>query len=333
YITQPNTRTIALEGRPVTLVGAAADLQDGRVADGSLTWLSSRDGGLGTGERLSSILSVGVHTLTLSAVNSAGLYAATSMTLTVLGDYDSDGLSDARELGPGLNPLTDSDAQSDADGDGLPLVMELLRHTNQNLADTDGDGANDADEIAAGSDPRNAADKPSTLPPNTLKVSPAALTLTVDLALDNVLPQHPVIVYSQLPLSWTLSANVGWVAASKTAGRTLDTVTILLDVFEMNDGVSSGLLTFTNPANGQQALVPITVNVINKSAYCDVNSDGQTDATDLLQVGKAAGATRGGPGYARRLDLDRNEVIDSTDYDLAQNCVFHRAMLPIVQRP
>ena len=332
-IGQPITTTVALEGRALALSGAGVDLQDGTVADANLSWSSSRDGALGVGARLSRILSVGAHTLTLTAKNSFGQQSSTFVTLTVRGDYDFDGLTDDRELGLRLNPLTDSDAQSDADGDGLPLVMELARHTNPLGSDSDADGSSDADEAAAGTDPLASLDNPASRPPNALQVSPAALTFSVDLARDTVLPQQALVLYSQSALSWTLSADVGWLAANKTAGSTLDAVTILIDVFELQNGESSGTLAFANPSTGQVVNVPVTVDVRNKAGYCDANGDGTFDETDISMIGKALGGVHGQPPYARRLDLNRDGVIDATDVDLARTCVAHRAMLPMVQRP
>lgn len=333
YIGNPTMSTIALEGRALSLSGGAADLQDGMIADGNLTWSSSRDGALGTGARLTRILSVGAHTVTLTAQNSFGQQASSSVTVTVRGDYDFDGLTDERELGLRMNLLSDSDAQSDADGDGLPLVMELARHTNPNVADTDGDGTSDADETVAGTDPLNVLDKPASRPANVLQVSPSALTFTVDLSVDTVLPQQALVIYSQSALSWTLTADVGWLAANKTSGSTLDGVTILIDVFELQNGVSTGALAFTNPSTGQVVNVPVRVDLANKAGYCDANGDGTFDAQDISAISAAVGATHGQPGYARRLDLNRDGAIDGTDVDLAQNCVIYRAMLPTVQRP
>lgn len=57
-------------------------------------------------------------------------------------------------------------------------------------------------------DPLASLDNPASRPPNALQVSPAALTFSVDLARDTVLPQQAlVLLYSQSALSWTLSAD------------------------------------------------------------------------------------------------------------------------------
>jgi hypothetical protein len=80
-------------------------------------------------------------------------------------DTDNDGLYDQWELlylGL-LNASGSGDAYSDADGDGLPLIMEMLAGTDPNAADTDGDGFNDLQEVLAASDPLNPNITPASL--------------------------------------------------------------------------------------------------------------------------------------------------------------------------
>jgi hypothetical protein len=123
YIGQPAAGGSFLEGQRIMLIGGADDNQDGTVANSNLEWRSDRDGDLGNGSGIGAFLSVGQHTLTLMAENSAGLTATTAITLTVIGDYDYDGIPDTEESASALNPLTEMDAYADADGDGLPLVF------------------------------------------------------------------------------------------------------------------------------------------------------------------------------------------------------------------
>lgn len=69
---------------PITLTGAAYDPEDGPLTGASLAWTSDQDGALGTGEMLqASDLSGGVHKLTLTATDSGGHSAASTVTVTV----------------------------------------------------------------------------------------------------------------------------------------------------------------------------------------------------------------------------------------------------------
>jgi hypothetical protein len=207
-ITQPQSGATFLEGQTLDLTGSALDKQDGVITGTQLIWRSSRDGLLGTGADLPVILSVGVHTLTLQATNSASLSATTSITFVVQGNYALDGIPDAQKLSSGLNPLDDKLAYSDADHDGLPLIVELKRGTNPGSADSDGDGYTDAQEIVAGTDPNSSGSNPGTQPADRLIAGPTVITFTADLTDAVPFPQQAVAVASRNPVSWTMSSNV-----------------------------------------------------------------------------------------------------------------------------
>ena len=70
-------------GQLVNLEGDATDLQDGGIPDTGLTW-STQGGSLGSGARLSvTDLPVGINRVTLTATNSLGILATTSVIVTV----------------------------------------------------------------------------------------------------------------------------------------------------------------------------------------------------------------------------------------------------------
>lgn len=73
------------QGSAVLLYAQALDLKDGNLGASAFTWSSDRDGILGTGEQIIvQNLSLGVHTLTVDAVNSAGLHALQSVQIEVV---------------------------------------------------------------------------------------------------------------------------------------------------------------------------------------------------------------------------------------------------------
>ena len=238
-ITQPQTGATFLEGQALDLTGSALDRQDGVITGTQLIWRSSRDGLLGMGAELNRILSVGVHTITLQAANSAGLSATTGITISVVGDYVMDGIPDSQKLSGGLNPLDDKLAYSDADHDGLPLIMELKRGTNPNKADSDGDGYTDAQEIAAGTDPNSAGSNPGNQPPDRLIAGPTVITFTADLTDALPFPQQAVVVASRNPVTWTLSTNTPWLTASAASGQTPAGVTIEALPYSLSNGTTS----------------------------------------------------------------------------------------------
>jgi hypothetical protein len=71
-IIQPETDTTALDGIPISLAGSAWDLEDGPLGAEALTWSSSIDGVLGSGEILDVALSPGEHVITLTTEDSDG---------------------------------------------------------------------------------------------------------------------------------------------------------------------------------------------------------------------------------------------------------------------
>jgi hypothetical protein len=309
FIGNPQAGASALEGELVLLTGGVDDLQDGALSGAALRWRSNRDGDLGVGQELPVFLSVGGHTLTLEAVNSAGLTAATSVTLTVVGDYDADGLSDQVESAGSLNPLNSFDAQSDADNDGLTLLEEIQRGTNPANPDSDGDGRSDGDEVAAATSPTQ-SDQP--LPPDMLSASPPALTFTVNMALPTALPQEQVTLLSRDPHDWQLVAGAEWLAASAVSGRTVEGTTLLVQSHELSDGVHQASVAFHSTELGNTVSVPVIVTVTNSAAFFDFDGHG-VNVGDVQNVAGRTPTERDQPGFALTQDLNRDGKIDAQD--------------------
>ena len=71
-------------GANVVLAGGAYDPEDAWLSGSALSWLSSRDGPLGTGEILNlNTLTMGAHIITLRAVDADGGQRATTVTVTI----------------------------------------------------------------------------------------------------------------------------------------------------------------------------------------------------------------------------------------------------------
>ncbi|MCB1032768.1 MAG: S8 family serine peptidase, partial [Acidobacteria bacterium] len=82
-ISAPANGSTFVAGQSVTFGGSATDAEDGTLS-GSLSWTSSLDGAIGSGAGFStSTLSVGTHTVTASVVDSGGLPASDSITVTI----------------------------------------------------------------------------------------------------------------------------------------------------------------------------------------------------------------------------------------------------------
>ncbi len=70
-------------GATIAFIGSATDEEDGSVPAGDLTWLSNRDGTLGTGASIGRVLSDGTHQITLLATDRGSAVGATTITLQV----------------------------------------------------------------------------------------------------------------------------------------------------------------------------------------------------------------------------------------------------------
>ena len=83
-ILSPSSGATFTSGPKVVLEGSGADLEDGSLGDSALSWVSSKDGALGTGQALEVNLTPGDHTITLTVTDSKGLTDTTSIQVTVV---------------------------------------------------------------------------------------------------------------------------------------------------------------------------------------------------------------------------------------------------------
>ncbi|MGV3710542.1 MAG: S8 family serine peptidase [Gemmatimonas sp.] len=83
-ITSPAAGTSVVRGTSVTFTGAGTDPEEGALKGKSLVWTSSINGEIGTGVSFSTnALSVGTHTITLTATDKQDLSGFVTRTLTV----------------------------------------------------------------------------------------------------------------------------------------------------------------------------------------------------------------------------------------------------------
>jgi hypothetical protein len=83
-IFNPTSGSYTIPGGLVVLQGSAMDMEDGSLPDGSLVWSSDRQGELGTGSSLAiNSLESGTHLITLTATDSYGITAQTSVVIHI----------------------------------------------------------------------------------------------------------------------------------------------------------------------------------------------------------------------------------------------------------
>jgi hypothetical protein len=81
FILAPTGDVRFMPGTPLWLQGYGYDLEDGTLEGAALRWRSDRDGDLGTGSQALVTLSPGPHVITLTATDSQGNTAATSISI------------------------------------------------------------------------------------------------------------------------------------------------------------------------------------------------------------------------------------------------------------
>jgi len=83
-ITAPANGTSVAQGTSVSFAGTGSDPEDGPLTGSSLTWTSDRDGTIGSGTSFSkSNLSVGAHTITLTARDAQNATGTATRTITI----------------------------------------------------------------------------------------------------------------------------------------------------------------------------------------------------------------------------------------------------------
>jgi hypothetical protein len=134
-ITAPANDASFVSGVSVTFAASATDSQDGPVS-ANLSWVSSRDGGIGSGASFStSALTVGTHTITASVTDSGGLTGTASITVHVTtGGGSGITLSLAGRKVKGVNHV-------DLAWAGATAAVDIYRNGVKIVSATQNDGA------------------------------------------------------------------------------------------------------------------------------------------------------------------------------------------------
>jgi hypothetical protein len=210
---------------------------------------------------------VGSHSLTLSAMDSQGGLVQVATAVTVLPDFDRDGLSDEYEQQYSvLSWWNGADAAIDSDGDGLVNRAEAEWGTHPNNSDTDGDGVSDGEEVGGGSDPTDDSSVP-TAP--VLVPGHESLTITVAEGNMDMVEQLFLLMSSTpAPLEWTASDDVPWLTLDMTNGRTPSLLTITVNPLSLSPGRHTAHLIFTSEAG--TVIVPVHVDMPGTRIYLPI---------------------------------------------------------------
>jgi hypothetical protein len=218
------------------------------------------------------LTAIGVNTITLQVTANA-LNGSRSITVTVIPDYDRDGLPNAWESQHQLNPLDATDAAGDADGDTLSNADEFGLGTDPRSGDTDTDSFNDNVEIDAGTDPLDPASQPIATP--ILNVGSVSMGFTINDYDPIPGPQSTWVSNSGGgSLNFSVSKDAAWLNVSPTSGAAPQELIVSANHSGLAIGTYQGHVTVTSPGvsgSPQMITVTLTINSIpNYTVYLPV---------------------------------------------------------------
>ena len=82
-ITSPSTGSTFTNADDIVFSGSATDPEDGTLSGNALVWTSNRDGEIGTGDTVTSSLSLGTHVITLTATDSMSFSETTTLSVSI----------------------------------------------------------------------------------------------------------------------------------------------------------------------------------------------------------------------------------------------------------
>ncbi|HMN27990.1 MAG TPA: hypothetical protein PKE45_07525, partial [Caldilineaceae bacterium] len=240
FIYAPAEALTVTEGSLVTFEGGS--LTAAGFDQGAFAWRENATVLANTRGMTQTLETVGLHVFELT-VTADGLSASKSVSVTVVADYDRDGLPNSWEQAYGFNPIDPYDSNNDPDSDGLSNLLEYHQGTNPLVADTDGDSMKDGDELNVSRNPLVADSSPSG---PVLQVGADQIGFLASTG--GFAPEAKHFWVSNVgtgELNWNATSDAAWLQLSTTQGSAPTEVTVTADVTGMEAGEYSAQITFS----------------------------------------------------------------------------------------
>jgi hypothetical protein len=269
-ITTPTPNFGQPASSPVYFTGLAYDTEDGMLSGTALAWKSNLQGALGTGSPLSVTLQPGIHTITLTATDSANNTLSTTTTVTVGGQPPTVSAAFTTLNAPAAaNGCVEATLSAAAGGNGAPLASVQF-------------------SLNGGS---SYTMVPVTQLPFTLLV-PGSGTVNLILratdASGQTAAQSASANLALACVSLSVPSVVGQTQAAASTAIAGAGLTVGLVRIVANDSISAGSVIKQSPSAGASVLAgsSVAVNLSvssgpSSTAACDVNSDGSPDISDV----------------------------------------------------
>ena len=317
FIVHPRDGDVFTEGSRVDLAAASFSSKDPDAVQ--YEWrVNGRPLGASTRAATYEFERVGSHTIEVAMSDGPLNPAGASVAITIVGDYDRDGIPNDWELAHGLNPMDKGDAALDFDGDGLSNYGEYLLGTDPWNPDSDGDGWSDGEEFAMGTSPGEAGSMPVNAP--VLRVGTQALGLQAMPGAPSSNAQSFWVTNSGTgDVVWTAEAKAAWLRVQPAGGTAPTEVTVSASAAALAAGVYTATVEFNAPGafNSPQA-VTVTLEVVSSAPSAggftrgDSNMDGMIDIGDPIHtLGYLFG------GAAQPPCLDAVDANDDGNTDIA----------------
>ena len=313
-ISAPANNASVAQGTNVTFTGSGTDPEDGTLTGGSLVWTSSINGQIGTGTTFStSTLSVGTHTITLTAKDSQGAsgFAAVTLIVTAVGPVNQPPVARFIFTCPTLQCTLDASSSSDdvgivkyawtwGDGRGESRATPVVRNTwavagtyTVTLTVTDGGGLTNVSSQSV-TVPTAAANQPPTAAIST-PANNASFVQGVNVSFTGSGNDPETGALTGAALVWTSSINgqIGTGTSFSTTALSVGTHTITLTAKDPQGlpGTATITVVITAAQSNQAPVAQFTWSCPTRQ--CTVDASTSTDDVGIVKYSWNWGDGRG----------------------------------------